>query len=159
MLPTFGVTPGAFCLRPVAVQPPEVVVIMSVRSARPFARTSFARRVPRALVWSAFALLLLSLVGCGQGPDSEEREERVMNASMDRLAPGSYRGIVMNESHELGLDTLECEVDSSHVTVRLPDGDAVIVAVDAMSESETEVWEIRGAETRTGDRWVIRIQR
>lgn len=117
------------------------------------------------LAWSGslfscvIAGLVVGLLGCGPSQEQRASDATRDARGMDRLAPGEYRGAVVNASHKLNLDTLACEVDTTGVTVRLPDGDAVMLRVDAMQESDAEVWEIRGSEPRTGDRWVIRIQK
>lgn len=100
-----------------------------------------------------------TLTGCESAPSGGGGTHREALEFSDRLAPGDYRGAVTNASHGLSLDTLDCELDTASVTVRLPDGDSVLFDVRTMAESEDEIWEIRGTEGRTGDEWVIRIRK
>lgn len=105
------------------------------------------------------SLACVALSSCEPVRDHETVASFEEDAFGDRLAPGDYRGAVTNASHRLSLDTLDCDVDTASVTVRLPDGDAVFLEVKGMSESEDEVWEIRGIEGRTGDDYIIRIRK
>ncbi|MEY4374008.1 MAG: hypothetical protein RL760_174 [Candidatus Eisenbacteria bacterium] len=112
-----------------------------------------------SIALAVMSLSLAGVMGCDAGPSDEEKSERPRSVFTDRLAPGEYRGAVMNESHKLSLDTLACELDTASVTIHLPDDDLVDLRLTGMQEGEDEVWTLRGINDRTGDEWSVRIRR